>query len=169
MKKLLFLTGCICILMFASCNGQSSDTTQQVNEEQNRQQGHLLSEAQKECGMPAIVNFQERKMMKRIIEQRDKANLVCYAYLFAQQTGKLIYLGKCLGYGLPYATQYTNPQTQIDQCNAKGSNIITQADPNGLYMPADAHGTWLLMIEPNGETTPVYVEPDVIVSPFKLQ
>jgi hypothetical protein len=139
----------------------------QAERQQTQQQGELALEAQKQCGMPALVNFQERKMMKKVIEQRDKANLVCYAYLFSNQTGKLIYIGKCMGYGLPYSTQYTNPQ-RVDY-NSSKTVTLPQPDPNGLYMPSDAHGTWLLMIKPNGDTTPVYVEPDVIVSPFKLQ
>ena len=153
------------IVLLASCDlyGETSRTEQ----EQTEQQGKLVSEAQKQCGMPALVNFQERKMMKKVIEQRDKADLVCYAYLFSNQTGRLIYIGKCMGYGLPYSTQYTNPQ-RVDLLTG-GSVAIPQPDPNGLYMPSDAHGTWLLMIKPDGDTTPVYVEPDVIVSPFKLQ
>ena len=153
------------IVLLASCdlNGETSRTEQ----EQTEQQGKLVSEAQKQCGLPALVNFQERKMMKKVIEQRDKADLVCYAYLFSNQTGRLIYIGKCMGYGLPYSTQYTNPQ-RVDFLTS-GIAAIPQPDPNGLYMPSDAHGTWLLMIKPDGDTTPVYVEPDVIVSPFKLQ
>ena len=153
------------IVLLASCdlNGETSRTEQ----EQTEQQGKLVSEAQKQCGLPALVNFQERKMMKKVIEQRDKADLVCYAYLFSNQTGRLIYIGKCMGYGLPYSTQYTNPQ-RVDLLTG-GIVAIPQPDPNGLYMPSDAHGTWLLMIKPDGDTTPVYVEPDVIVSPFKLQ
>ena len=166
MKKFLSMAILLAsIVLLASCdlNGETSRTEQ----EQTEKQGKLVQEAQKQCGMPALVNFQERKMMKKVIEQRDKANLVCYAYLFSNQTGRLIYIGKCMGYGLPYSTQYTNPQ-RVDLLTG-GSVAIPQPDPNGLYMPSDAHGTWLLMIKPDGDTTPVYVEPDVIVSPFKLQ
>lgn len=166
MKKFLSIAILIAsITMLVSCDVNSE--TEQAEMQQTNQQGKLISEAQKQCGMPALVNFQERKMMKKIIEQRDKANLVCYAYLFSSQTGKLIYIGKCMGYGLPYSTQYTNPQ-RVDY-NYGNTVTLPQPDPNGLYMPSDAHGTWLLMIKPNGDTTPVYVEPDVIVSPFKLQ
>ena len=166
MKKFLSMAILLAsIVLLASCdlNGETSRTEQ----EQTEQQGKLVSEAQKQCGLPALVNFQERKMMKKVIEQRDKADLVCYAYLFSNQTGRLIYIGKCMGYGLPYSTQYTNPQ-RVDLLTG-GIAAIPQPDPNGLYMPSDAHGTWLLMIKPDGDTTPVYVEPDVIVSPFKLQ
>lgn len=46
---------------------------------------------------------------------------------------------------------------------------INQADPNGLFSPASAEGTWILMKDPNGDSVkPVYCEPRVICSPFKL-
>jgi len=157
LKLLLFLS----IVCTYSCENDTESTERELTDKQ----GEMLSEAQKQCGMPALVNFQERKMMKRIIEQRDKADLTCYVYLFSNQTGKLIYIGRCLGYGLPYSTQYTNPQRRVRLEDFS----LPQADPNGLYMPQDARGTWILMIKPDGGTTPVYIEPDVIVSPFKLQ
>ena len=47
---------------------------------------------------------------------------------------------------------------------------MPQADPNGLFSPESAEGTWVLCSDPsgNGETRPVYVEPRIIVSPFKF-
>lgn len=47
--------------------------------------------------------------------------------------------------------------------------VMAQADPNGLFMPDAAEGTWILLKDPNGtEVKPVYVEPRIVVSPFKL-
>ena len=48
--------------------------------------------------------------------------------------------------------------------------MIPQAEPNGLFSPPSANGTWVLCSNPNkaGETMPVYIEPNVIVSPFPL-
>jgi hypothetical protein len=36
--------------------------------------------------MPAIVNFQEKKIAKMIFELRDRENLSTYTYITAQQT-----------------------------------------------------------------------------------
>lgn len=48
--------------------------------------------------------------------------------------------------------------------------VLPQADPNGLFSPASAEGTWILLKDPHGsDVKPVYVEPRVIVSPFKLE
>ena len=129
-----------------------------------------MREANAQAGMPNIVNFQERKMMKTILELRDQENLICYAYIIPEMTGKPVFLGKCIGYGLPYATQYTNPEVDIYQTSSSSvHHNLPQADPNGLFMPTSADGTWLLLIDPETEESrPVYCEPKVLVSPFKL-
>jgi hypothetical protein len=132
------------------------------------QQENLMNEATRQVGMPAIVNFQERKLLKQILELRDQEHLICYAYIMPEMTGKLVFIGKCLGYGIPYATQYTNPQKQVYPGYHDGS-ILPQADPNGLFMPDNAEGTWLMLLDKQGNPHPVYIEPRVIVSPFPLE
>jgi hypothetical protein len=144
---------------------------------QQTQQEKLLKEGSAQTGMPAIKNFRERKILKDILELRDQEGLTTYVYLFSEMSGKIIYLGEAIGYGIPYATQYTNPQKidfrTYDESKGgeyrSGSMVIPQADPNGLYSPAAAEGTWILLKDPNGKgVKPVYVEPRIIVSPFKL-
>ncbi len=76
------------------------------------------------------------------------------------------YTDRC-GRGIPYATQYTNP-SKIDYY---GQVVMTlpQADPNGLFSPAAAEGTWVLCLNPkNKKVVPIYIEPRIIVSPFAL-
>lgn len=130
-----------------------------------------LREANSQIGMPAIKNFQERKLAKMIFELRDKENLICHAYLVNQMNGQIgQYLGQCIGFGLPYSVQYTNP-SKITRMHVGGSYItIPQADPNGLFMPQGLSATWLMLINPEtGKPKPVYIEPQIIVSPFKLK
>ena len=39
----------------------------------------------------------------------------------------------------------------------------------GLFMPSNAEGTWIMLIDPRtNDTRSVYIEPRVIVSPFPL-
>lgn len=133
-------------------------------------QEKIIATANQQVGMPAIVNFQEKRMLKMIYELRDQEKMICYAYIVAEMTGKLVYIGKCFGYGMPYATQYSNP-LKIAEKNTYQSGsyaILNQAEPNGLYMPASAEGTWLMMLDEKGTPHPVYIEPRVIVSPFQL-
>jgi hypothetical protein len=50
-----------------------------------------------------------------------------------------------------------------------GYAILPQADPNGLFMPTSSSATWLMMIDPKtNKPRPVYVEPEIVVSPFPL-
>jgi hypothetical protein len=65
--------------------------------------------------------------------------------------------------------QFSNAEKHIGG-DDRGYNL-PQSEPNGLFMPTTAEGTWVTCINPNstGEIAPVYVEPRVIVSPFKLK
>jgi hypothetical protein len=163
MKKYL-PTLLLCILLIPAFGADGCDET--TDDKQQAAQEKILAEANAQTGMPAIKNFRERKLLKDILEMRDQDGLVTYTYLFAEQTGKLIYLGESIGYGIPYATQYTNPEKV--EISTGGRSVIPQADPNGLFSPASCEGTWVLLKGPNGKVQPTYIEPRIIVSPFKL-
>ena len=148
-----------------SVNKKTSDDIQQQQQEQ------ILAEGSAQTGMPAIKNFREKKILKDIYELRDQDGLTTYTYIVAEMTGKLVFLGETIGYGIPAATQYTNPQKIAEKNTYQSGSyaILPQADPNGLFSPQSAEGTWILMKDPHGDkVVPVYVEPRVIVSPFKL-
>ena len=131
---------------------------------ERRKQEEMNMQAVTQVGMPAIVNFAEKRMMKDILELRDQ-NVATTTYTI-DMNGKLHKLCNSVGYGLPYATQYTNPQRPIS--DAHGLATLPQADPNGLYSPASADGTWILCVAKDGKAKPVFVEPRVIVSPIPL-
>jgi hypothetical protein len=159
--KFLFAL-CIAVTL-CSCakREQSSDETQSDTQEK------ILAEGTAQTGMPAIKNFRERKMLKDILELRDQNGLTTYTYLWNEMQGKLVFFGETIGYGIPYATQYTNPQKP--NYDYHGNFTLPQADPNGLFSPASAEGTWVLLKDPNGkDVRPVYIEPRIIVSPFQL-
>jgi len=144
------------------------DYTPSSDEAQREQQERILQEGTAQTGMPAIKNFRERKLLKQIIEMRDQDGLVTYTYTVPETTGRPVFLCNSIGYGLPAATQYTSPE-KVDYPST-GSVSTPQADPNGLFSPSSAEGTWVMCTDPSGsgKTRPVYVEPRVIVSPFKL-
>jgi len=160
MKKILLIAAVATVL--SACNLQESST--QI---ERRKQEELSLQSVQSVGMPAITNFAEKRMMKDILELRDK-NVATTTYLVGMNN-QLTKLCDSVGYGLPYATQYTNPQ-HLTYDNAHGGVILPQADPNGLYSPASAEGTWVLCVDhKDGKAKPVYVEPRVIVSPIPLQ
>jgi hypothetical protein len=159
MKKILLAVAVATVL--SACGGHESST--QI---ERRKQEELSLRGVESVGMPAITNFAEKRMFKDILELRDKS-VATTTYLVGMNN-QLTKLCDSVGYGLPYATQYTNPQ-HADYDSGHGQ-ILPQADPNGLYSPASADGTWVLCVDHNdGKAKPVYVEPRVIVSPIPLQ
>jgi len=164
-KKILYVVIAIMLLGFIQGCGVGSEPDS--DKIQARATKALTSEAQRQIGMPNIVNFQERKLAKMIFELRDKEDMICYAYIKSDYQGKLFFIGKCIGYGLPYSVQYTNPARETRGYNT--SLAMPQADPNGLFMPSGLSATWLMMIDPKtGTARPVYMEPEIVVSPFPL-
>lgn len=138
---------------------------------QARQQETLMKEATAQTGMPAIKNFRERKLMKEILELRDQDGLSTYTYTFSELTGKRQFFCDSVGFPFPYATEYTSPQRPAlaTETHEAGNLALPQADPNGLFSPASAEGTWVMCLDPTSQKVrPVYVEPRIIVSPFKF-
>lgn len=129
-----------------------------------------LLEADKQIGMPDITRFTERKLARDILELRDK-EITTYCYIVNLE-GKLIFMGEAIGYGLPYSVQYTNPEimqtTEGGEYGALNPYTLPQADPNGLFMPSGLSATWIMLKGPDGRVHPVYMEPEIIVSPFPL-
>lgn len=141
------------------------DFTPSADQVQNAHQEQITKQAVQEVGMPAITHFAEKRQLRAIYELRDQAiSTVTY---ITDYNGHLHKFCDSVGYGIPYATQYTNPEQQV--ANYSNAATIPQADPNGLYSPQNADGTWVLCLNPKSRTTqPVYVEPRVVVSPFEL-
>lgn len=164
MKKYFLIVLMGIFIMGCSDNVPTSDDKMRSQTEKS------MNEMNRQIGMPAIKNFQERKLAKMIFELRDQSNLITYTYIITI-TGKKIFLGKSVGYGLPYSIQYTNPEKLVraDTGQYTGEIAIPQADPNGLFMPSGLSATWVMLVNPKtGKPQPVYIENEIIVSPFKL-
>ena len=163
MKNILFILSLTALL--AGCL-EEKPTSSQL---ERRQQEQMTLQAVQSVGMPAITNFAEKRMMRDILELRDRS--VATTTYIVDMNGNKHKLCNSVGYGLPYATQYTNPQMP-QQAGVAGSYsvyVLPQADPNGLYSPASADGTWVLCVNPQtGKPVPLYIEPRIIVSPFPL-
>ena len=175
MKKIMFIMCALVVGLLVGCVEEQAPKSDNIIQ---KQQEASMREMVSQTGLPAIKNFQEKKMMKMLYELRDREDLVCHVYLMNQMTGEVgQYLGRCIGYGLPASTQYSNPEKIEYQCYGNSVanrtwsiNSRPQAEPNGLFMPEGLSATWLMMIDPEtNDPRPVYVEPLIIVSPFKLK
>ena len=171
-KSILFITVAIFSLTLMSNSGCEQQTKPVADKELQRKTEIAAAEANRQVGMPAIRNFQEKKNLKWIYELCDQEDMICHAYLFNSLKGEIgQYLGKCIGYGIPYSTQFSNPEKQVHGAgtNGRSAAFTAQAEPNQLFKPDGLSATWLIMIDPETKKPrPVYVEPTIIVSPFKL-
>lgn len=170
MKKLILTSVVAITLIFASCDKRKrSNSTDRAITEQSEK---LQEEANKQIGLPNVVNFQEKKLMKMIYELRDQENVITHTYLMNEIKGEVgQYLGKSLGYGVPYSTQFSNPEKQVHGAgtNGRSAAFTKQAEPNGLFVPEGLSATWVFLIDEQGNPRPTYVEPAIIVSPVKLK
>lgn len=159
-------------LMFSSCIHDTSADKKLASATEA-----LMEELNSQLGMPNIVNFTQKKTLKMIYELCDKEGLLCYSYLFSEYTGRLTFLRKCVGYGIPFSAQYSNPETykRMTPANWQGTTSwesmkmkMPQPEPNGLFMPASSSATWIIALDDENVPRVVYCEPVIVVSPFKL-
>jgi len=160
------------ILVAVLCGGADSCSSEGVSDKREREQTTRLTEqASTQVGMPAVTRFTEKRNLKALYEMRDNPKLATVAYI-VDLNGKLHKVCDALGYGFPYATQFTNPNRDT-YYGDPGTSIhfaMPQPEPNGLFMPNAADGTWIMCLNPETkDVQPVYVEPRVIVSPFALK
>ncbi len=161
MKKFL-LVALVLALAAIGCGPPTSDDIQR------QQQETILAEGTSRVGMPAIKNFRERKILKDILEKRDQERYVTYTYTYSEVTGKFTFYCHSIGYPLPYATQFTNPQ-KVGGGSSVGYYTMPQADPNGLFSPSSAEATWVMCKDPNSDKVgAVYTEPKVSTVPWPL-
>jgi len=159
---LLLLAVITCGAWQDSCD----DTTPKSDKDQRAAQEQITQQGNAQVGMPGVTNFTEKKIVRELYELRDK-NIATFSYIPDMQ-GRLWHLCDSIGYGLPYGVQFSNPEKVVQQySNSFGT--LPQAEPNGLFMPPTADGTWVICAGPKGEPKPVYVEPRLIVSSFPLR
>lgn len=152
-KLVAVVLGGFMLLGLAACDNPT-------DRKQTAQTEEMVAEAHRQVGMPAITNFTERKFAKMILELRDQ-EIKTYTYIIDMH-GNLHFLTESIGYGLPYSVQFTNPE----RYHINGTTL-PQPDPNGLFMPGGLSATWILASTPDG-VKPIYVEPQILVSPFPL-
>lgn len=80
--------------------------------------------------------------------------------------------GDCpsIGYPIPYDTSLTNPLKR-DFHSTRGSVVLEQPEPNGVFASKNSIATWVRCIVSQGETfeeVPIYIESKVTTYPFPV-
>ena len=125
-------------------------------------------------GFPSVVNGFEKRMVRMLYELRDDPNYRTTTYIVTM-TGKYIKVCDSLGYGINASIQFSNPEKVVASSTfSDGTWFSTpQAEPNGLFMPEGLAATYVMCLVPGGdpknpEIKAVYLEPEIVVSPFPL-
>lgn len=180
MSKRIIPVCLVIIMLLACCCGCAYRETTSSRENDYTQ--NLMAQAVAAVGYPDVVNFFERAQLKEIYELRDDPNLVCYWYIKNDMTGKWIYQGTCVGYGIPYGTSITQTETlqhaALPHLDTSGEEkdhfsyyeeVLPQAEPNGLYTNGlSTSATWILTIDTDGNIAPTYVESEITVTQIKI-
>lgn len=158
-KPALLVAGLILAAIGCSADSCNEDQSSIL---EHSQQEELSYQAIKSVGMPNITRFSERRAYKEILEARDRFGPT-YTYLYNAMQGTIgEKVCDSVGYGFSGATQYTSP-SKVDW-GSSHAVVVPQADPNGLYSPAETHGTWILCRVPGTDKVEAqYMEPDIIV------
>lgn len=157
-----------CSIFLLACQ-VACHRTNNTDTKQAAQTERMVAEAQRQVGMPAITNFTERKFAKMILELRDE-EIQTYTYI-VDMHGERHFLCESIGYGIPYSTQFTNPEKISELWFGGHREVLTtpQPEPNGLFMPTSSSATWVLAVDPKGVISPMYVESEILVSTFRLE
>lgn len=163
MTKPIFYLIAICIFMTA-CEPKKPS----ADDIQRRQTEQMNKEAAMKVGPPGIVNYTEKRFAKMLYELRDK-EVKTYSY-YLDMHGKMHFLCNSIGFGIPASVQYISPEklARADCGQYCNETPMPQAEPNGLFMPDSLSATYVMCTDAKGKIHPVYFEPHLIVSPFKL-
>jgi hypothetical protein len=148
-----------------NCGGQTASqpaatATVHEQEQQNLQMEQFL----RNQPIPSFDWSLERHMLIQIYAARQRATNT-YTYVQSEYTGKVLWSCPSIGFPLPYSTQLTNPQQVVwKEGYTRGEFAgvtLGQQEPNGLFPPPTASGTWVPCVNDTGKITPVYEERNV--------
>lgn len=157
------------IILAALLSGACEPMSDTVDSRQTRQQAASLDAADRQIGMPRIVHFTQRKLLKNAYEDMDQTILT---WVYTQGLdGRFVCIGQALGYGVPGGTQFTAGHRPSGNTETWGNEsiLMDQAEPNGLFVPGSADATIVDLIDPaTGIAHTALIEPKVVTLPFKM-
>jgi hypothetical protein len=154
-----------------NCDDNTNKDAREANQKITAQQGAVNKQAADAVPVPGLTHFTEKRILHDLYQLRDKANLSTYTYV-PDLNGRLWHVCDSIGYGIPYSVQFSNPERIASswETPSAGNIALPQPEPNGLFMPPTAEGTWVICIDPRNKSNrqPMYIEPRVIVSQWPL-
>lgn len=165
-KKHPVAVGLATVVLLCGADGNCSNQDQKASATQieQAQQNVQMEQFLRNQPVPSFDWSLERHMLIQLYAARQKATNT-YSFVQSEYTGRVLWSCPSIGFPLPYATQLTNP-TQAQwrgYSDHYASAVVGQQEPNGLFSPAAAEGTWVPCVDDRGKITPVYEERRVTV------
>jgi hypothetical protein len=158
------LTGLALIVLLTGAQG-GCDDSKSAAENERAAQDTQMQQFLRNQPVPSFDWSLERHMLIQIYIARQKATNT-FSVVQSEYTGKVLWQCDSIGFPLPYGTQLTNPLAAEWRWRSGGdyaSAVIEQQEPNGLFSPSSAEGTWVPCVDEKGKITPVYEERKVSV------
>jgi len=159
-KKHPVLTGLALVFVLSAGQGSCGNTPDSAASAEQAAQDVQMDQFLRNQPVPSFDWSLERHMLIQIYAARQRATNT-YSYVQSEFTGKLLWQCPSIGFPLPYATQLTNPSQIIFRHHPTehdASGVVGQQEPNGLFSPAQADGTWVPCVNEAGKVVPVYEE-----------
>jgi hypothetical protein len=167
------------LLLAASCASFVSNAACAMADRPNPASSAAIEQAQQDLQMQQMLRNQpvpsfnfslERHMLIEIYKARQKATNT-FTVVQSELTGKVLWSCPSMGFPLPYSAQLTNPLQAWWKSGAHeyASAVVAQQEPNGLFTPPQAEGTWVPCLDAQGRITPVYEERKVTVFPQPME
>ena len=141
--------------MADSCDNQPSARSKEASIVEKQNQIYVATQP------PPVFDWSlERHLLTELYKARNNA-VATYSYVRNQYTGKVMSSCPSVGFPISAATQLTNPQMIAAKEYQTGVLALPQAEPNGLFTPAESRGTYVMCLNKDGKVTPRYYEQDV--------
>lgn len=160
MKTILSLLFVAFTCVAAGGDGCSVRTPESAAQVEQRSQNIQMEQFLRNQPVPSFDWSLERHMLIQLYTARQKATNT-FSVVQSEFTGKILWSCFSIGFPLPYATQLTNPSQIVfahhpSEHDAAGT--VSQQEPNGLFSPSTADGTWVPCTDEKGKIVPVYEE-----------
>ncbi len=157
MRVAFFILLIVGVIVLSGCGGAERETQAKVNDQQNVYNNNQPIHA---------YNWSlERQVVQQIYDYRTMKAIDTWSVWVSEQSGEPIDMCASKGFPIPYNTSLTNPLQKLYNYDS----VVAQAEPNGLFPGGSTSSTWVLCVQSDGSTYPVYVEPNVITYPWAVK
>lgn len=162
MNRVFFLLLAGAAILAIAC--ETADTREERNTVQRQKE-----QFRKSHPAPFFEWSLESHLMTKLYQARNSA-VSTWSYVWDPFRGKISWECPSIGFPIPGGTQLTNPEQWV-RGGTSGTSIVVlpQAEPNGLFSPQTAMGTYVMCVNPDGTVSPAYVEDNVRTFPQPMQ